>query len=316
MTASVTRRAALALTAAALAAPAAAQPPSRGLKIGMASRHLQFMTDVDEAVAFAKAAGFDAIEWAVRDGGHVPPAQVKQLLPGVVDKTRKAGLAVEMIITGIQDAQTPYADDILSTAQSLGIRHYRNSAYYRYDYAKPLVPQIEALTPRLASLIPLNQRYNTLLCYHTHSGAGMIGGNVWDIWTALRGLDPATLGLNYDSGHTTIRGGSGWGDAARVARPYVKALALKDFQWVRGKNGAYVAEFCPIGEGQVNFDQYFGFFRDTGFVGPVNIHFEHSDLLGTDVGTWKPTMSKAEILALFQKDVSFVRGKMRAAGLV
>ena len=56
--------------------------------------------------------------------------------------------------------------------------------------------------------------------------------------------------------------------------------------------------------------------RDTGFVGPVNIHFEHSDLLGTDVGTWKPAMSKAQILALFRADLEFTRGKMRAAGLV
>ena len=317
MAASISRRAALAATAAALAAPALAQtPPPRPLKIGLASRHLQFMTDIDEAVDFAKAAGFDAIEWGVRDGAHIPPAQVRQILPVVVEKTRKAGLAVEMIITGIQDAKTPFADDILSTAQSLGIRHYRNSAYYRYDYAKPLVPQIEALTPRLASLIALNQRYNTLLCYHTHSGRGMIGGNVWDIWEALRALDPATLGLNYDSGHTFIRNGSGWGDAARVARPYVKALALKDFQWIKGKDGRYAAEFVPMGEGQVDFDQYFGFFRDTDFAGPVNIHFEHSDLLGADVGTWKPAMSKARILELFKADLAFTRARMRAAGLV
>jgi sugar phosphate isomerase/epimerase len=96
----------------------------------------------------------------------------------------------------------------------------------------------------------------------------------------------------------------------------VKALAVKDFQWVKGANGVYVAEFCPIGEGQVNFDQYFKFFRDTGFAGPVNLHFEHSDLLGADVGTWRPRMSKAQILALFQNDLNFIRGKMRAAGLV
>jgi sugar phosphate isomerase/epimerase len=96
----------------------------------------------------------------------------------------------------------------------------------------------------------------------------------------------------------------------------VKALALKDFQWVKDKDGKAVAEFCPMGQGQVDFEQYFGFFRDTGFVGPVNIHFEHSDLLGTDVGTWKPAMSKAQILALFRADLEFTRGKMRAAGLV
>jgi sugar phosphate isomerase/epimerase len=315
----LSRRDALTLLAAtASAGPVLAQTAPaapRKLKLGMASRHLQFMIDIDEAVAFAREAGFEAIEWGVRAGAHIEPARVKQDLPTVVEKTRKAGVAVEMIITGIQDDQTPYAEDILSTAQSLGIRHYRNSAYYRYDYAKPLISQIEALTPRLASLIALNQRYNTVLCYHTHSAPGMIGGNVWDIWTALRSLDPATLGLNYDSAHTSIRNGAaGWRDAALVASPYVKALGLKDFRWVKNASGRTVSEFCPMGEGDVDFDQFFGFFRDMQFNGPVNIHFEHSNLLGTDVGKWFPAMSKAEILGIFQRDVAFARSKMQTAG--
>ena len=313
----LTRRAALAtITAAAAAAGTAAAAPAapRPLKIGLASRHLQFLS-VDDAVAMARDMGFDSIEWGVRPGAHIEAANVARDLPLAVEKSRKAGLTIEMITTGIQDANTPYAEDILRTAKSLGIRYYRGSAYYRYDLAKPIEPQIEALKPRLASLIPLNSRYDTVFCYHTHSGRGMIGGNVWDIWLAMRDLDPATIGLNFDSAHTSVRTGTGWAEAARVARPNVRALALKDFIWRRGANGRYGAEWTPMGEGQVDFDAFFGFFGETGFVGPVNIHYEHNDLLGEDFGKWKPTKSRDEIMKLMVADLAFTRARMRAAGL-
>ena len=312
------RRAALgAMASAAVVASgggALGAPAPRRLKIGLASRHLQFLS-IGDAAAAAGDMGFDAIEWAVRPGGHIDPANVARDLPAAVEASRKAGLTIEMIITAIQDSGSPFADDILRTAQSLGIRYYRGSNYYRYDYARPLVPQIEALKPRLASLVPLNQRYGTVFCYHTHSGRGMIGGNVWDIWMAMRDLDPGSIGLNYDSAHVTIRGGNGWIDAARAARPQIRALGLKDFKWVRRPDGRYAAEFCPIGEGLVDFDAYFGFFRDTGFDGPVNIHYEHNDLLGEDFGKWRPTMPRARIVELMKADLDFVRGKMRAAQL-
>jgi sugar phosphate isomerase/epimerase len=308
------REAALMLAAAPLTAAVPARAQSAGLKIGIASRHLQFLP-IEDAVAAAKDMGFDAIEWAVRAGAHIEPARVAQDLPRAVELSRKAGLTIEMITTMIQDAQTPYVEEMLRTASALGVRHYRGSAYYRYDYTRPPEPQIAALRPRMQSLVALNRRHDTVFCYHTHSGRGMIGGNVWDIWTAMRDLDPS-IGLNFDSGHTTIRTGSGWMDAARIARPYVQALALKDFQWIRGANGKYVAEFCPIGEGLVDFDQYFSFFRDTGFRGPVNIQYEHHDLLGQDFGKWKPAMPKTEMMRLMRADLEFIRARMKAANLI
>ena len=77
------------------AAAAQAAPPGR-LPIGIVSRHLQWTT-LEDAIAVAKEAGFDAIEWNVRKGGHVAPERVEQELPRAVELTRKAGLAVTMI---------------------------------------------------------------------------------------------------------------------------------------------------------------------------------------------------------------------------
>src|ERR1043166_2325806 len=100
-------------------------PPTR--LIGLPSRQFQFTPSIDETIALAKRAGFDAIEWNVRDGGHVLPVNAGRDLPRAVDATRKAGLTAEMTCTAIQDSKTPYAENILAAMKATGIRYYRSS---------------------------------------------------------------------------------------------------------------------------------------------------------------------------------------------
>ena len=196
--------------------------------------------------------GFDCIEWNVRRGGHVDPARVERDLPRAVEITRQAGLSVAMITTSIQDAASPHAEAILATASGLGITYYRGGEYFRYDYAGDLWRQIQDLKPRVASLAALNEKYRTVVAYHTHSGAGNIGGNIWDLWEVIRGIDPRVVGLNYDLGHATARGGTGWIDAAHVVARHIRALAIKDVVWVKGPDGRWRIDYCPLGEGMID----------------------------------------------------------------
>jgi sugar phosphate isomerase/epimerase len=319
MTDVMSRRTALRLLAAAPPALASsirlAAAPAQGgataarpgrLQVGIVSRHLQW-TSLEDAIALAAEAGFDTIEWNVRAGGHVPPDRVAQELPRAVELTRRAGLGVTMITTSIQDAQSPHAAAILRTAHELGIRYYRGGEYFRYDYTRDLVAQLEALKPRVAGLAELNSRYGTTWAYHTHSAPGMIGGNVWDIWSVLKDFDPAFIGLNYDTGHTTARGGVGWIDAARVAHRHIACLAIKDVKWERRADGRWASEFCPVGEGMVDFAAVFALLESIRFAGPVNIHYEHHGLLGTDVGTWKLDLPRREFLGVITRDLEQIR---------
>jgi sugar phosphate isomerase/epimerase len=294
-----------------LAAPlgAALRQGRARLQVGIVSRHLQW-TSLEDAIDVAKLAGFDAIEWNVRSGGHVPPERVEQALPRAIELTRKAGLAAPMITTSIQDASSPHAEAILRTAHGLGVRFYRGGEYFRYDYTRPLTPQLEALKPRIATLLELNRTYQMTWAYHTHSGGGNIGGNVWDIWSVIKDFDPAFIGLNYDTAHTTIRGGNGWGDAARVAMRHIRCLAIKDARWERGADGRWRSEFVPLGEGLVDLNARFALLLAAGFDGPVNVHFEHHDLLGTDVGTWTLPMPRERFIAIVKQDLDRVRAAM------
>ena len=288
--------------------PAATAAQASRLPVGLVSRHVQW-TSLEHAVDLAAEAGFDAIEWNVRAGGHVLPERVEQELPKAVERTRKAGLAVTMITTAIQDSQSPHAEAILRTMQGLGIRFYRGGEYFRYDYAVPQATQLEALRPRIASLLALNEKYGTTWAYHTHSAPGMIGGNVWDIVSVIRGLDPARIALNYDTGHTTVRGGTGWIDDARLAEPYLACLAVKDVRWQQTPRG-WRSEFVPIGEGQVDFAAISRFLKAIRFSGPVNIHYEHNGLLGTDVGKWTLDMPRERFLDIVRQDLTRVRAAL------
>lgn len=307
----LTRRDALTLLGGAALAgagvPAASAQPAVAARrpIGIVSRHLQW-TDLEGAIAVAKEAGFDAIEWNVRRGGHVAPERVEQELPRAVELTRKAGLTATMITTSIQDAQSPFAEPILRAAQAAGIRWYRGGEYFRYDYARPLLPQLEALKPRIASLVALNRKYGTTWAYHTHSAPGMIGGGVWDIWSAIKDFDPASIGLNFDLGHATARNGAGWIDAATVAAPFIAALAVKDVKWVQGARG-WRAEFCPVGEGMIDLKRTAGVLDAAGFTGPINIHYEHNGLLGADLGTWTLPTTRDRFLEIVRHDLQAVR---------
>ena len=311
------RRHALQLLAAAPSVAAArvvvfAQAPAT-LPVGLFSRHLQW-TSVERAVEIAREIGFDAIEWAVRPGGHISPERVETDLPKVVALTRKAGLAVSMIATAILDARSPYADAILRTAHGLGIHFYRG-AMFRYDYNGSLEQQLEALKPRVATLVDLNRQYEMTIAYHTHSGAGNIGGNVWDLWTVIKAFDPRVIALNYDTGHATVRGGNGWTDAAHAALKYIRCLAIKDVAWIRRPDGTWTPEFQPIGAGMVDFKGMFTLLRSAGFNGPINIHLEHDNLLGSDVGTWTLAMPRERFVKIVKDDLDRVRALMREARL-
>lgn len=294
--------------------------------IGLVSRHVQW-TDLEQAIDVAKRIGFDEIEWNVRAGAHIPPETVEKNLPKAVELTRKAGLGVTMITTSIQDAKSPHVEAILATASGLGIKVYRGGQYFRYDYTGDLKQQLEAMKPRVATLAALNEKYGTAVAYHTHSSRGVIGGNVWDFWTVLKDFDPRYVGLNYDIGHATARGGLGWIDAAHVVAPMIRAVAIKDFRWTKGHQdhdvplrakepgapASWGVDWQPLGEGMVDFPRFFSFLKSVKFSGPTNLHLEHHNLLGTDVGKWKLDITPERFVDIVKKDLDYLRATIAAA---
>jgi sugar phosphate isomerase/epimerase len=280
--------------------PATAKP--RKLKVAIFSKHLQFLQG-DKLGAAAAAIGFDGIDITVRKGGHVLPERVRQDLPPLVAAIRRHGLEVPMITAEIVDADTPHAEDILRAMSDLGIRYYRWGGF-SYAAREPFPAQLERFRSRTAKLAALNARYRACAMYHTHSGRD-VGAPIWDLYIILKDLDPSAVGINFDVAHATIEGGlGGWIDSFRIAQPYLRGIAVKDFVWSKSAKGDWQPQWTPVGEGMVHFQQFFSMVADARFDGPVQIHFEYplSDV-------------PEQVYEAMKRDLGTLRGYLAQAGL-
>ncbi|HEY1948632.1 MAG TPA: sugar phosphate isomerase/epimerase family protein [Bryobacteraceae bacterium] len=313
------RRAVLQTGAAALlgstllqSAPQNSTPETTKLKVAIFSKHLLFLQGAPLAQAAADM-GFDGIDLAVRKGGHVEPARVKQDLPGLVALIRQHGLEVPMLTTDIADTSTPFAEDIMRCMAELNIHHYRWGGF-KYNHDSSIPAQLDALKPRVAKLAELNARYKVGAMYHTHSGFDLVGAPIWDLHELLTGLDPAAVGVNYDIGHATVEGGfGGWIDSFRVTGPYLRGIAVKDFLWEKDKRNQWRPAWKPLGEGMVNFAQFFQMVAAAHFSGPLQLHFEYP-LQGADEGI-KTVSNPKEVFSTMTKDLKQLRTYLSQAGL-
>ncbi|MEO8370790.1 MAG: TIM barrel protein [Candidatus Solibacter sp.] len=307
---SISRRALLAGGALLLSRPVMARPK---LKVAIFSKHLQFV-EGEALAATAAGLGFDGIDITLRAKGHIEPATVARDLPPLVAAIRKNGLEVPMVTTEIADADTPFTEDVLKACSSSGIHYYRFGAY-KWDAAKPYEAQLEVMKPKLAKLAALNAKYQMCAIYHTHSGVGLVGANIWDLWHLMRDLDPKSMGINYDVGHATIEGGlGGWINSFKIAGSHLRGIAVKDFAWAKDAKGVWQAQWKPIGEGMVKLPQFFDMVAQSAFDGPLQIHYEYS-LGGADKGNKTLTLPKEEVLAAMKRDLDRVRGYMAKAGV-
>jgi sugar phosphate isomerase/epimerase len=292
---------------------AAEEKPTAGkLKVAIFSKHLQFLRG-EALAAGAAEIGFDGIDLAVRKGGHVEPERVRQDLPALVAAIRSHGLEVPMLTTDIVDAETPYAEDVLKAMTELGIHHYRWGTF-RYDANRPRAKQLEELKPRVAKLAALNSRYQASAMYHTHSGIGLVGASIWDLYVVLKDFDPQAVGVNYDIGHATIEGGfGGWINSLRITGPHLRGVAVKDFLWEKDQRG-WKANFKPLGTGMVHFPQFFSMLAAAHFSGPLQLHFEYP-LGGADNGKTSITIPKEEVFTAMKRDLQQLRTYLKDAAL-
>jgi L-ribulose-5-phosphate 3-epimerase len=313
--------------------PAAAETASAAekLKICIFSKHLQW-TSISDAASIARDIGFDGIDITVRAGGHVLPENVEKDLPAAVEAVHHAGLQVPMITTEIMNVDTPHADAVLKTASQLGIRHYRWGSV-TYPEKQGIVERLNELRPQMKVLAELNEKHQICGMYHTHSGPGLVGAPIWDLWYLFQGLDPRWIGINYDIGHATVEGGyGGWIDSSRLVMNQMKGIALKDFLWAQNKGtnahtdpydkalgieDAWTPHWCGAGQGMVNFAGFFSLVKAGGrFSGPVQLHFEYPGLGGAENGKTTLTVPKEDVIAAMRRDLTYVRKLMSEKELI
>ena len=275
------------------------------------SKHLQWL-DYNGMAETAAQLGFDGIDLTVRPRGHVSPERVETDLPRAVEAVKAAGLKVHMMTTAITDPQDPRTEAILKTAAGLGIRYYR-LGYYRYQDSTDVAKTLEEVKHSLGGLARLNERLGICGDYQNHAGSTSFGAPVWDIWETTRDLDPRWMGCQFDLRHAAVEGGLSWPIEFRLLSSRIHTLAIKDFRWEKMADGWEVSD-CPLGQGALDFNQFFELLVKADFAGPVSLHYEYP-LGGANGGARELSLGESEVLGAMRSDLSILKGWLKNAGL-
>ena len=278
------------------------QPESQGLDIHIFSKHLQFLEYTDMANAAAEM-GFNGVDLSVRPKGHVLPERVKDDLPRAIEAIKKAGFTPKMMTSAILSANGEFTRDVLETAASLGIQYYR-LGYYRYSEDKSIPESIINIANQVKALSVLNKELGIKGAYQNHAGRH-VGAAIWEIYEMLKGVENEYIGCQYDIRHATVEGGQSWETGLRLIKPKINTIVLKDFLWIK-KNGKWVLQNVPIGEGMVDFKVYFKLLKAYNINVPVSLHCEY-DLGGAEHGRTNISIPKKEIFAIMKKDLEILR---------
>ena len=281
------------------------------IKVSIFSKHLHWLNYTDMA-ALAAEMGFDGVDLTVRPDGHVQPENVATDLPKAVAAVEKTGLKVYSIVTNIKQPDEKYAVDILKAASALGIKYYR-TAWFNYNNAITVPANLQVITKQFAGLAALNKQYNIHGAYQNHSG-DLFGASIWDLWLALKDLDPTSIGCQYDIRHATTEGADTWATSIQPLVPHIKTTNIKDFYWEK-KDGKWQVKSVPLGEGMVDFKKYFAVIKQNNIGGPLSLHCEYEALGGAQDGAKQITISKQEFTTVVQKDLTTLRGWLKDNGL-
>jgi L-ribulose-5-phosphate 3-epimerase len=268
------------------------------LNVSVFSKHLQFLDYKGMADAAAEI-GFNGVDLTVRPKGHVLPERVEMDLPKAMEAIQKAGLATTMITTAVQDANDPTDKKLLETASGLGVKYYRMN-WLKYPEGKSIPEAMMQFKKTLTEISHLNRKLNITGCYQNHSG-NLAGASIWELWEILKNSDQRNMGVQYDIRHAVVEGGMSWKNGLNLIHPHIKILAVKDCIWLK-KNGSWVVENVPLGEGMVDFKSYFKLLKELKIQVPVSLHYEYS-MGGAEHGASSISTDKQIIFAHMKRDL-------------
>lgn len=217
--------------------------------------------------------GFEGCDLTVRPGGHVEPSLAAADLYRAVEAIRAEGVDIPVITTALTSAGDRTAAPVLALSGRMKVPYFR-LGYWMYRNGDNIETRVAEVRREAAGLAAMGHAYGMTACFHNHSGE-YVGEAVWDTREIISGTDPSAMGYYFDPCHATIEGGlGGWKIALRLALPRIKVLAVKDFVWAK-VDGRWTAQFCPLGEGMVNWPEVFPLLREAHFNGPLSLHVEY-----------------------------------------
>jgi sugar phosphate isomerase/epimerase len=232
---------------------------------------------VSDLIETLKRIGADGADLCVRDGYVVNPMNARKELPAVAKRFEMASLSVAMVSgpTDLHDPADPTAEALFAGCHDAGVR-FLKPGYWTFREG-PFQPQLDAARKELEGWERLAQHYGVRCCVHIHSG-NYLTINTASTVLLVQDTDPARIGLYLDPGHLALNGEPAF-MAVSMAGDRLALVAVKDLMWERTNDDRVRQTKCvPLGQGFVNWKEWWRTLRSAQYAGPVSVHSEYEDL--------------------------------------
>ncbi|HKD10028.1 MAG TPA: TIM barrel protein [Bryobacteraceae bacterium] len=218
--------------------------------------------------------GFEGIDLTVMIGGHVDPRITNVDLVRAFESIRGSNLEVPMITTAINTPADGTIYPVLYLTGHSQIPLFR-LGLWKYGQSQDIKQRLQQVRLDLAQILVIAQRCGITALFPNHAG-GYVGEAVWDTQVVIGDMDPRWVGYLFDPAEATAEGGlGGWEAALKLAVPRLRAVSLQDFYWQ--KSGTeWKIQKCPLGQGMVDWDKFFGILAAARFTGPISIANEYA----------------------------------------
>ena len=183
----------------------------------------------EDAAAVTAEAELNGVDCPVRPGGEILPERAQEEMPRYVAALRKRSLTMPLLTTAITSASSPHTEEILRTAQKLGVQSYR-TGFIERQQAVSVEQQCREVKAQLKELAALNRQIGVGAIVQNHSPAGRayLGGNLTELYDLVQGFDPAQVGVAFDIAHALVVHGDQWRAHFEKLKPYIKVVYIKD----------------------------------------------------------------------------------------
>lgn len=222
--------------------------------------------------------GLDGLDLTVRKGGLIDPADVDSGLPKAIETAHQHGLKVLLITSDITDADQR-AETVLSAAAKYGIDRIK-LGYYVYKPFGTLAKQMDDVRRRLDAISKLARRFDVLPCVHIHSGNDIPSHGTM-LYQLIKDMPPERIGAYVDPLHMTLEGGgSGWLQGLDLLAPWIKLVAIKNFDWHKTQKDKFgqqrwATSMVPLDEGVAPLPDFIATLRKIGYDGTYSLHSEY-----------------------------------------
>lgn len=210
------------------------------------------------------------LEATVRRDGWIEPVDAPNKLPRLMESLQAVERTGMMVTTDVNDADQPDVERVLQTASQMGIQYFR-MAYYKYDFSKKILPQLDTFARQATKLAEVCKQLKMTALYQNHAGATYVGAPLWDLMHVMQGIDPSLMSIAIDLRHTTIEASESWRAGYARIREFVGAVFAKDAIYVNG-----AVNDGPLGRSEKG-KQLFKLVQADHPAIPISLHMEHLD---------------------------------------